>query len=190
MVEPLPTPLSEVYYFWSLLLLPSSLVLNLSAFFLILRSAGSCYKDPIVPPLLSLLGSNLLNGVLVQIFLVHQQSYGAFLFTDTLCEVIQVNQAVLQDVPFTTICLQLIVSLRRLKKERDVYTHFHVCCGQFLVILIPWVVAIVTNAVTMHKHLLSDTSTGDQTSKRSHAFMRQFSVIITSSLWHWSHFLA
>jgi len=160
MVEPLPTPLSEVYYFWSLLLLPSSLVLNLSAFFLILRSAGSCYKDPIVPPLLSLLGSNLLNGVLVQIFLVHQQSYGAFLFTDTLCQVIQVNQAVLQDVPFTTICLQLIVSLRRLKKERDVYTHFHVCCGQFLVILIPWVVAIVTNAVTMHKHLLSDTSTG------------------------------
>ena len=61
MVEPLPTPLSEVYYFWSLLLLPSSLVLNLSAFFLILRSAGSCYKDPIVPPLLSLLGETPLR---------------------------------------------------------------------------------------------------------------------------------
>ena len=57
MVDPLPTPLSGVYYFWSLLLLPSSLLLNLSAFFLTLRSAGSCYRDPLVPTLLSILGS-------------------------------------------------------------------------------------------------------------------------------------
>ena len=58
MMESLPPPLSGVNYFWSLLLLPSSLVLNLAAFFLLLQSAGSCYKDPIVPPLLSLLGEN------------------------------------------------------------------------------------------------------------------------------------
>ena len=134
MMDALPAPISGVYYIWSLLLLPASLVLNLIAFFLILRSAGTCYKDPIVPPLLSILGisfrisiellkifsfigSNLLHSVLVQIFLVHQQSIGSFLFSETLCSVIQVNQSILQDVPFTTISLQLIVTLRRLMKE-------------------------------------------------------------------------
>ena len=138
MMESLPPPLSGVYYIWSLLLLPSSLVLNLAAFFLILTSASSCYKDPTVPPFLSLLGentsklyktvfivscvpgSNLLHGVLVQIFLVHQQSSGSFLFTDRLCGVIQVNQAVLQDVPFIIISLQLMVSLQRLKTVKNV----------------------------------------------------------------------
>jgi len=160
MVDPLPTPLSGVYYFWSLLLLPSSLLLNLSAFFLTLRSAGSCYRDPLVPTLLSILGSNLLQGVLVQVFMLHQQSTGLFLFSHTLCQVIQVNQAVLQDIPFTTISLQLIATLRRIKKEQDVYTHFNICCGQFLVILIPWVVAIVTNTLTMHNHPVVDHSTG------------------------------
>ena len=55
-MDSLPPPLSGVYYIWSLLLLPSSFVLNLSAFLLLLRSAGTCYKDPIVPPLLSVLG--------------------------------------------------------------------------------------------------------------------------------------
>eukprot|EP00092_Neocalanus_flemingeri_P032353 GFUD01035176.1.p1 GENE.GFUD01035176.1~~GFUD01035176.1.p1 ORF type:complete len:328 (+),score=47.83 GFUD01035176.1:64-1047(+) len=146
-MDVLPYPLSGVYYFWSLLLLPTSLVLNIAAFLLILRSAGSCYKDPVVPPLLSLLGSNLLHGVLVQIFLVHQQSSGSFVFTETLCGVIQVNQAVLQDVPFSTISLHLMVSLRRLKKKRDAYTYFHICCGEFFVIIIPWILAIVTNIV-------------------------------------------
>ena len=66
-------------------------------------------------------GSNLLHGVLVQIFLVHQQSSGSFVFSDRLCGVIQVNQAVLQDVPFIIISLQLMVSLQRLKK---VNVHF------------------------------------------------------------------
>jgi len=83
------------------------------------------------------------------VFLVHQQSTGNFLFSARLCEVIQLNQAVLQDIPFTTISLQLITSLRTIKKERDVYTHFHVCCGQFLVILIPWVVTISINTITI-----------------------------------------
>jgi len=63
-------------------------------------------------------------------------------------------------VPFTTISLQLIISLRRIKKERDVYTHFHICCGQFLVIIIPWVVAIITNIITMHSHTVVDNSPG------------------------------
>ena len=38
------------------------------------------------------------------------------MFTDRLCGVIQVNQAVLQDVPFIIISLQLMVSLQRLRK--------------------------------------------------------------------------
>jgi len=158
MMDSLPPPLSGVYYFWSLLLLPSSLVLNIAAFFLVLRSAGSCYKDPVVPPLLSLLGSNLLHGVLVQIFLVHQQSSGNFLFTEKLCGVIQMNQAVLQDVPFSTISLQLMVSLRRLKKDKNAYTHFNVCCGQFLVIIIPWILAIVANIVIRQQQTVADNS--------------------------------
>jgi len=158
MMDALPAPISGVYYIWSLLLLPASLVLNLIAFFLILRSAGTCYKDPIVPPLLSILGSNLLHSVLVQIFLVHQQSIGSFLFSETLCSVIQVNQSILQDVPFTTISLQLIVTLRRLMKERNVYTHFHVCCGHFFVISLPWVASIVSNIVAKYpKPLLEST---------------------------------
>ena len=60
-MDSLPPPLSGVYYVWSFLLLPSSLVLNLAAFILVLRSAGTCYKDPIVPPILSLLGESRLK---------------------------------------------------------------------------------------------------------------------------------
>jgi hypothetical protein len=60
-MDSLPPPLSGVYFVWSLLFLPSSLVLNLAAFILVLRSAGTCYKDPIVPPLLSVLGKSRLN---------------------------------------------------------------------------------------------------------------------------------
>eukprot|EP00090_Calanus_glacialis_P012081 TRINITY_DN20532_c0_g1_i1.p1 TRINITY_DN20532_c0_g1~~TRINITY_DN20532_c0_g1_i1.p1 ORF type:complete len:187 (+),score=28.09 TRINITY_DN20532_c0_g1_i1:411-971(+) len=55
-----------------------------------------------------------------------------------------------------------MVSLQRLRKfqEREVYTHFYVCCCQCSVILIPWVVAMVTNTVMMDKQPVSDTGTG------------------------------
>ena len=64
-MDSLPPPLSGVYYIWSLLLLPSSFVLNLSAFLLLLRSAGTCYKDPLVPPLLSVLGEEYWYSIIM-----------------------------------------------------------------------------------------------------------------------------
>ena len=52
---------------WSLILLPASLALNLTAFFSLVRRAGSCYRDPATPPLLSLTAANLLHCTLVQV---------------------------------------------------------------------------------------------------------------------------
>ena len=46
-----------------------------------------------------------------------------------------------------------------LHQKTDVYTHFHVCCGQFFVILIPWVVAIVINTVVIQPVSATDTGT-------------------------------
>ena len=81
------------------------------------RTAGNCHRDASVPALLSLLSSNLLHALLVQVgqlleldnwliiimimfivsdtvfkvFGVHQQVTGSFLFTEKLCTLIQVN---------------------------------------------------------------------------------------------------
>ena len=48
--------LTEISYVWSLLLLSASLLLNLVALVVVVRSAGSCLSDPTVPPLISVLG--------------------------------------------------------------------------------------------------------------------------------------
>ena len=48
--------LERIDFIWNLILLPSTVILNVSAFVLILKNAGSCYNDPIVPPLLSVTG--------------------------------------------------------------------------------------------------------------------------------------
>ena len=48
--------LTELEHIWSLLLLSSSLLLNLAALVLLVRWAGSCHSDPAVPPLISVTG--------------------------------------------------------------------------------------------------------------------------------------
>ena len=50
--------LEEVEFVWTCVLLPASVILNVAAFLWLLKTAGSCYKDPIVPPLLSVIGND------------------------------------------------------------------------------------------------------------------------------------
>jgi len=107
---------------WSLVLLVSGLALNIAAVVLLLRSAGNCHRDSSVPALLSLLASNILHCLLVQVFSVHQQVTGSFLFTEKLCTVIQTNHGILSDVGFPTCCLQLVMTLRGLRKLRVTHT--------------------------------------------------------------------
>jgi len=78
---------------WSLVLLVSCVILNLAAILLLLRTAGNCHRDGSVPALLSLLASNLLHALLVQVFGVHQQVTGSFLFTEKLCTLIQPSRS-------------------------------------------------------------------------------------------------
>ena len=57
--------LDQIQVFWSILLLPATIILNVTAFLMLLKSAGSCLKDPIVSPLLSVIGeSECENGIL------------------------------------------------------------------------------------------------------------------------------
>ena len=49
-------PIEEVQFVWTCILLPASVILNLTAFLWLLKTSGSCFKDPIVPPLLSVIG--------------------------------------------------------------------------------------------------------------------------------------
>ena len=56
-MEPSLDPsLTEMEHIWSLLLLCSSLLLNLVALVVLVRWAGSCHSDPVVPPLISVTG--------------------------------------------------------------------------------------------------------------------------------------
>jgi len=129
---------------WSLVLLVSCVILNLAAILLLLRTAGNCHRDGSVPALLSLLASNLLHALLVQVFGVHQQVTGSFLFTEKLCTLIQINDGVLSAVPFPTACLQLMVCVRSLRRTRQPYTYCHLCCGALMVIALPWIAAFLT----------------------------------------------
>jgi len=129
---------------WSLVLLVSCVILNLAAILLLLRTAGNCHRDGSVPALLSLLSSNLLHALLVQVFGVHQQVTGSFLFTEKLCILIQINDGVLSTVPFPTACLQLMVCIRSLRRTRQPYTYCHLCCGALMVVALPWISAFLT----------------------------------------------
>ena len=122
--------LERIDFIWNLILLPSTVILNVSAFVLILKNAGSCYNDPIVPPLLSVtgkicslwkvalevnctfIGIGILHAVLVQIFTIHQQYEGSFGFTLNVCHALVCIRDILSDVPFLTIALQIIFTLR------------------------------------------------------------------------------
>lgn len=139
--------LTELEQIWSLLLLSCSLLLNLVALVVLVRWAGSCHSDPAVPPLISVTGCSLLHSVMVEIFSVQQQSLQQFNYSPRLCQVIIINHLVLMDVPFITIALLLAITLRRLSKAdtNPAYSHFSVCCGQTLLISLPWLTAILTN---------------------------------------------
>lgn len=129
---------------WSLVLLVSCVILNIAAVLLLLRTAGNCHRDGSVPALLSLLSSNLLHALLVQVFGVHQRVTGTFLFTEKLCTVIQANDGVLSAIPFPTACLQLMVCVRSLRRSHHPYTYCHLCCGALMVVALPWIAAILT----------------------------------------------
>jgi len=135
---------------WSLVLLVSCVILNLAAILLLLRTAGNCHRDASVPALLSLLSSNLLHALLVQVFGVHQQVTGSFLFTEKLCTLIQINDGVLSAVPFPTACLQLMVCVRSLRRTRQPYTYCHLCCGALMVVALPWIAATLTFTALPH----------------------------------------
>jgi len=140
--------LERIDFIWNLILLPSTVILNVSAFVLILKNAGSCYNDPIVPPLLSVTGIGILHAVLVQIFTIHQQYEGSFVFTLNVCHALVCIRDILSDVPFLTIALQIIFTLRNaLMKTNASYSHCSVCSKQVLIVFLPWVISIFLNIV-------------------------------------------
>jgi len=140
--------LDQLEFIWSILLLTASVILNVTAFLILLSFAGSCYKDPIVPPLLSIIGCNILHTVLVQIFSVHQQSHQSFIFSADVCKLVFTNRDILVDVPFFTISMQIIATLRNvIQKTNPSYSHCGVCSKQLLVVFLPWIIAIFINIV-------------------------------------------
>ena len=54
--------LDQIQVFWSILLLPTTIILNVTAFIMLLKSSGSCLKDPIISPLLSVIGFQRLRS--------------------------------------------------------------------------------------------------------------------------------
>ena len=58
------------------------------------------------------LGSNILHGIMVQVFSVHQQSVGEFIFSERVCNALITNRDILVDIPFLTLSLQVVASLR------------------------------------------------------------------------------
>jgi len=140
--------LDQLEFIWSILLLAASVILNVTAFLLLLTSAGSCFKDPIIPPLLSIIGCNLLHTVMVQIFSVHQQSQGSCIFSADVCKLVFTNRDILVDVPFFTISLQIIATLRNVTQKTNAsYSHCSVCSRQLVVVFLPWIIAIFIDIV-------------------------------------------
>jgi len=143
--------LDQIQVFWSILLLPATIILNVTAFIMLLKSSGSCLKDPIVSPLLSVLGSNILHGIMVQIFSVNQNSVGEFIFSDRVCSALITNRDILVDIPFLTLSLQVVATIRNyLQSPGASYSHCSVCSSQVLVVLTPWLVSVLVNGVTRH----------------------------------------
>ena len=56
---------------------------------------------------------------MVQIFSIHQQSVGRFVFSETVCNLLITNRDILTDVPFLTISLQAVATVRAVLQRRD-----------------------------------------------------------------------
>ena len=66
-----------------------------------------------------MLGCNILHAVMVQIFSIHQQSVGRFVFSESVCNILITNRDILTDVPFLTISLQVVATVRAVLQRRD-----------------------------------------------------------------------
>lgn len=49
---------------------------------------------------------------MVQVFSIHQQSVGEFIFSERVCNALITNRDILVDIPFLTLSLQVVASLR------------------------------------------------------------------------------
>ena len=49
---------------------------------------------------------------MVQIFSVHQNSVGEFIFSDRVCSALITNRDILVDIPFLTLSLQVVATIR------------------------------------------------------------------------------
>ena len=49
---------------------------------------------------------------MVQIFSVHQNSVGEFIFSDRVCSALITNRDILVDIPFATLSLQVVATIR------------------------------------------------------------------------------
>ena len=49
---------------------------------------------------------------MVQTFSVHQQSVGSFIFSDRVCDALVTSRDILVDIPFLTISLQVVATIR------------------------------------------------------------------------------
>ena len=86
---------------------------------------------------------------MVQIFSVHQQSVGEFIFSDRICNALVTNRDILVDIPFLTLSLQVVATIRRyLQSPGASYSHCSICSSQVLVVLSPWLVSVLVNGVT------------------------------------------
>ena len=113
-------------------------------------------------------GLNILDTVLVQIFLLHQQSHGSFVFSPDVCNFVFSFRHILSDIPFLTISIQLIEAFRKvvkvqglkinfickaqlLQKPNAEYSHCSVCSSHVVVIFLPWLVSALANILVKHK---------------------------------------
>ena len=86
---------------------------------------------------------------MVQVFSVHQQSVGEFIFSDRVCNALVTNRDILADIPFLTLSLQVVATIRSfLQSPGASYSHCSVCSSQVLVVLCPWLVSVLVNGVT------------------------------------------
>merc|ERR1719347_1518325 len=132
--------LASLYFYWSVFILFSSLVMNSVTFLFLLKRAGSCLSDQGTPSLLAVTGCHLLHTVMVQVFVACQQYYGHLSpHSHHLCLLLQMNQTALSDVPFPIFCFQLALIIQRMKKKDSSYSHYTLCCSSLYVILCPWV---------------------------------------------------
>ena len=105
---------------------------------------------------------------MVQIFSVHQQSVGEFIFSDIVCNALITNRDILVDIPFLTLSLQVVATIRRyLQSPGASYSHCSICSSQVLVVLSPWLVSVLVNGVTRQTSGVI-TQSGQSLGFRSH----------------------